>query len=210
MIHRQYRTNEAIHISFLLESGSRKMSRTVFDDCKPWFVKPGKVDTCLCKVCEDFRLVKKAATYNYELLQRPYHNLRILGRFLFAACTTLKMMRRKYGEYRLYEKNAVEKRMLTLLFGCVRQVEAAYRRPLCVYEFCCTGMVGVTVHSTTHQRETSTCILHPASPSSSIQRVTFLTKYSNCFCSTDTRGAAQHLSDDSFVPRAIFIVVVPL
>ena len=112
------------------------MSRTVFDDCKPWFVKPGKVDTCLCKVCEDFRLVKKAATYNYELLQRPYHNLRILGRFLFAARTTLKMMRRKYGEYRLYEKNAVEKSMLTLLFGCVRQVEAAYRRPLCVYEFC--------------------------------------------------------------------------
>ena len=66
MIHRQYRTNEPIHISFLLESGSQKMSRTGFDDCKPWFVKPGKVDTCLCKVCEDFRLVKKAATYNYE------------------------------------------------------------------------------------------------------------------------------------------------
>lgn len=42
MIHRQYRTNEAIHLSFLLESGVQRMSRTVFDDCKPWFVKPGK------------------------------------------------------------------------------------------------------------------------------------------------------------------------
>jgi hypothetical protein len=99
MIHRQYRTNEAIHLSFLLESGVQRMSRTVFDDCKPWFVKPGKVDTCLCKVCEDFRLAKKAATYNYELLLRPYHHVRILGRFPFSAFTTLRMMRRKYGGY---------------------------------------------------------------------------------------------------------------
>ena len=116
------------------------MSRTVFDDCKPWFVKPGKVDTCLCKVCEDFRLAKKAATYNYELLCRPYNNLKILGRFLFAGCTTLRMMRRKYGCYREYEKNPEIKRMLPLLFKCVRQVEVSYRRPLCVHELCCSGM----------------------------------------------------------------------
>jgi hypothetical protein len=105
MIHRQYRTNEAIHLSFLQESGVLKMSRTVFDDCKPWFVKPGKVDTCLCKVCEDFRVAKKAAAYNYELLSRPYINLSILGRFLFAGCTALRMMRRKYGGYKEYENN---------------------------------------------------------------------------------------------------------
>lgn len=116
------------------------MSRTVFDDCKPWFVKPGKVDTCLCKVCEDFRLAKKAATYNYELLCRPYNNLKILGRFLFAGCTTLRMMRRKYGCYREYEKNPETKRILPLLFKCVRQVEVSYRRPLCVHELCCSGM----------------------------------------------------------------------
>jgi hypothetical protein len=88
------------------------MSRTVFDDCKPWFVKPGKVDTCLCKVCEDFRLAKKAATYNYELLLRPYHHVRILGRFLFSALTTMRMMRRKYGGYRQYETHSVIDRIL--------------------------------------------------------------------------------------------------
>lgn len=116
------------------------MSRTVFDDCKPWFVKPGKVDTCLCKVCEDFRLAKKAATYNYELLLRPYYNVRILGRFLFAACTTLKTMRRKYGGYRQYETNQERKRMLSVLFKCVQQFEVSYRRPLCVHELCSPGM----------------------------------------------------------------------
>lgn len=140
MIHRQYRTNEAIHLSFLQESGVLKMSRTVFDDCKPWFVKPGKVDTCLCKVCEDFRLAKKAATYNYELLSRPYNNLRIIGRFLFAGCTTLKMMKRKYGGYREYEKIPETKRMLPFLFKCVRQVEVSCRRPLCIHELCSSGM----------------------------------------------------------------------
>ena len=116
------------------------MSRTVFGDCKPWFVKPGKVDTCLCKVCEDFRLAKKAATYNYELLLRPYYNVRILGRFLFAACTTLKTMRRKYGGYRQYETNQEKKRMLSVLFKSVQQFEVSYRRPLCVHELCSPGM----------------------------------------------------------------------
>ena len=49
-------------------------------------------------------------------------------------------MRRKYGGYRDYEKNLETKSMLPILFKCVRQVESSYRRPLCVYELCSSGM----------------------------------------------------------------------
>lgn len=125
MIHRQYRTNEAIHLSFLEESGVQKMSRTLFDDCKPWFVKPGKVDTCLCKVCEDFRLAKKAATYNYELLLRPYGSIRTIGKFMFAACLSLKLMRRKYGKYEEYKTDLLKRKLCPIYSVAFNELKTA-------------------------------------------------------------------------------------
>ena len=140
MIHKQYRTNEAIHLSFLQESGVLNMSRTIFDDCKHWFVKPGKVDTYLCKVCEDFRLAKKAATYNYELLLRPYASIRTVGKFMFASCLSLKLMRRKYGDHKEYMSDSTRRKTLSHLFCCIQRIDVNYRKPLCLHEQCSPGI----------------------------------------------------------------------
>ena len=62
-IHRQYQTDEYIHSTFLKHSGCEKMSLTYFTDLKPWYVRKGTDDTCLCRNCDDFRLAKKAVSY---------------------------------------------------------------------------------------------------------------------------------------------------
>jgi hypothetical protein len=54
-IHRQYHTDEHIYDEFVKEKGI-KMGETVFIDCKPWYIRKGKDDTCLCTNCEGFRL----------------------------------------------------------------------------------------------------------------------------------------------------------
>ena len=92
-IHRQYQTDEYIHSAFLKNSGCEKMSLTYFTDLKPWYVRKGTDDTCLCRNCEDFRLAKKAVTYHGEILDRPYRLLNVMRRFIFPFLCTLRLIR---------------------------------------------------------------------------------------------------------------------
>jgi hypothetical protein len=87
-IHRQYHTDEHIYDEFVKEKGI-KMGQTVFIDCKPWYIRKGTADTCLCMTCEGFRLAKQAVTNNMELLNKPYKNRMIIGRFMVAAMKTI-------------------------------------------------------------------------------------------------------------------------
>lgn len=94
MIQRQFHSDRYIWDHFLTDV-KIKMGETIFVDCKPWYVRPGKDDTCLCVGCEDFRLAKQAVVYNMDLLDKPYLASRVLNRFLFAAFTALLLMKKK-------------------------------------------------------------------------------------------------------------------
>ena len=64
-IHRQYQTDEQIYTAFMEKSGCLKMSLTYFTDLKPWYVRNGTDDTCLCRNCEksgniSYRYTRKA------------------------------------------------------------------------------------------------------------------------------------------------------
>ena len=71
------------------------MSLTYFTDLKPWYVRKGTDDTCLCRNCEDFRLAKKAVTYQIDVLDRPYRLLNVLRRFLIPLLSTLRIIKQK-------------------------------------------------------------------------------------------------------------------
>jgi hypothetical protein len=45
---------------------------------KPWYIRKGKADTCMCHYCENIRLAQKATMDNYELLNRPTVTIRAL------------------------------------------------------------------------------------------------------------------------------------
>ena len=67
------------------------MSLTYFTDLKPWYVRKGTDDTCLCRNCEDFRLAKKAVSYHSEILRRPYRLLNVIRRFIYPFLGTLRL-----------------------------------------------------------------------------------------------------------------------
>lgn len=71
------------------------MSLTYFTDLKPWYIRKGTDDTCLCRNCEDFRLAKKAVTYQIDILDRPYRLLNVLRRFLIPLLSTLRIIKQK-------------------------------------------------------------------------------------------------------------------
>ena len=95
-VHRQYHINETIHTKFIEESSCKKMSLTIFNDCKPWYIREGKNDTCLCRTCEDFRLAKKAVSYNYNVLRKPF-TLRPAARLMIFFFCAMKAGREYYG-----------------------------------------------------------------------------------------------------------------
>jgi hypothetical protein len=89
-------------LSFLKNSGCEKMSLTYFTDLKPWYVRKGTDDTCLCRNCEDFRLAKKAVSYQSDILDRPYRLLNVMRRFIRPFLGTLRLMKhRKEGSFLL-------------------------------------------------------------------------------------------------------------
>jgi hypothetical protein len=108
-----------IHETFLKKSGCEKMSLTYFTDLKPWYVRKGTDDTCLCRSCEDFRLAKKAVTYQSNVLERPYRLLNILRRSLYAFFITLQL------------KKKVEAEGGTMLLGTRRAV-LIFMRAICL------------------------------------------------------------------------------
>ena len=97
-IHRQYLTDEQIYTAFMEKSGCLKMSLTYFTDLKPWYVRKGTDDTCLCRNCEDFRLAKKAVTYHVNVLERPYLQLNVLRRFLLPYLLSLRLKKQLESE----------------------------------------------------------------------------------------------------------------
>lgn len=127
-VHRQYLTGEDLHKRFLIES-SIIMGRTIFEDCKPWFIKPGKDDTCLCRTCEDFRLAKKAATYNFSILELPYRASRIVAKFAFCAITTLRLL-----------KGRKKKINPKLVFVILQQLNSLHQCKRSINELCRSGM----------------------------------------------------------------------
>jgi hypothetical protein len=74
------------------------MSLTYFSDLKPWYVRKGTDDTCLCRNCEDFRLAKKAVTYQSNILQRPYRLLNVLRRLLYPYLITVLLKKKIEAE----------------------------------------------------------------------------------------------------------------
>jgi hypothetical protein len=46
VIHRQYEASKAIFDKFKAERPTMKIEHTLFNECKPWFVRPGQADTC--------------------------------------------------------------------------------------------------------------------------------------------------------------------
>jgi hypothetical protein len=71
------------------------MGETIFIDCKPWYMRKRKDDTCLCTSCEDFRLAKQAVTNNVKFLDKPYGSRLIIGRFMSAALSTIRYIRER-------------------------------------------------------------------------------------------------------------------
>jgi hypothetical protein len=71
------------------------MSLTFFTDLRPWYVRKGTDDTCLCRNCKDFRLAKKAVTYQSEILIRPYRLLNVMRRFILPFLGTLRLIKDK-------------------------------------------------------------------------------------------------------------------
>ena len=52
---RQYNTDEHMHDVFMLKSGCIRTTFSFFVSCKPWYIREGKKDTCLSRMCENFR-----------------------------------------------------------------------------------------------------------------------------------------------------------
>jgi hypothetical protein len=113
------------------------MSLTIFNDCKPWYIREGKNDTCLCRTCEDFRLAKKAVSYNYNVLRKPYI-LRPVARFMRFFYCAMKAVREYYGLVIGYK----DPLMLTkgkLIFGIIQQFYMVRRTKTTIIELCCRG-----------------------------------------------------------------------
>lgn len=67
--HYQYKTEEEIR------HYKKKIGVKNFNLAKPWFIRPGPLNTCLCVHCEEFRLAKLAVARNSKLLLKPYTKL---------------------------------------------------------------------------------------------------------------------------------------
>ena len=80
----QYASTSAIYASFVKEHGDKYMCQDIFEACKPVNIVPGKVNTCLCPVCQDMILALRAAKLNFKLISRPYVLFQRLKRFLCA------------------------------------------------------------------------------------------------------------------------------
>lgn len=69
--HYQYETEVELRQKFIQSTGIHIGTKN-FSLSKPWYIREGKMSTCLCVYCEDFRLAKLCISRYREVLYRPY------------------------------------------------------------------------------------------------------------------------------------------
>jgi hypothetical protein len=65
----QYITDGEIHAAYNKAYPDATISYSAFYDRKPWFVRPGKDNTCLCRYHEQLRLSVKCVQSNGKVLR---------------------------------------------------------------------------------------------------------------------------------------------
>jgi hypothetical protein len=76
-IHQFYNRIEDVRNWLIVHLHKRLAISTVWLN-RPWYVRKGKPDTCMCHYCENIRLAKKAIMDNNQLLNRPTRTIRAL------------------------------------------------------------------------------------------------------------------------------------
>ena len=84
-VYYQYKTTEEIHAEYVKEYGVKyPLGLTTFRSVRPFNVRKGKINTCLCVKCEEARMVIRALKLNMRVLMRPYIIHFRLKRFLMS------------------------------------------------------------------------------------------------------------------------------
>lgn len=84
-VYYQYKTTEEIFAEYQKEYGKKyPLGLTIFRSIRPFNVRKGKINTCLCVKCEEARLVIRAMKLNMRVLMRPYIIFLRLKRFLLS------------------------------------------------------------------------------------------------------------------------------
>lgn len=112
------------------------MSLAIFNDCKPWYIREGKNDMCLCRTCEDFRLAKKAVLYNHSILKKPY-TLRPAARFMRFFYCAIKASREVYGVSGYRDPLILTRGKL--YYRIIQQFHFLRRTKTTIIELCCSG-----------------------------------------------------------------------
>ena len=93
----QYKTTNAIYDSYEVQYGKtdHAVGLTTYKLHKPFNIREGKVNTCLCVKCEDFRLACRFMKISLRVLDRPYLLHRRIRLFLMAIRIKRCVMRRE-------------------------------------------------------------------------------------------------------------------
>ena len=65
--HEQHKKTKALHGDYNNEHKDNKVCYGIFQACKPYYVRPPCAQTCLCRYCENLRLLQKALLLNRNI-----------------------------------------------------------------------------------------------------------------------------------------------
>ena len=94
--HYQYATVRELHHDFRESFPQLQASLDTFQELKPFYIKPGKQNTCMCSLCENVRLMMKAVrahTSKFDACFEVMHAAKVIQRFL-AACVLVSNSKR--------------------------------------------------------------------------------------------------------------------
>jgi hypothetical protein len=83
-------------VKYISDSYKKDFSDTLVYLHRPWYIRPGAINTCLCADCEDCNGIKKAVQYNEQLLNkgfREHFTFTVLKVFILAFRNSLVFIR---------------------------------------------------------------------------------------------------------------------
>lgn len=91
--HFQYDTQEEIRVKYNDYTGT-SLGKANFASCKPYYIYPGPMNTCVCVKCLNIALIKKTVNRNKNILRAPYVKvfaMQVLKNFVLTTVIRLRI-----------------------------------------------------------------------------------------------------------------------